>query len=324
MIELQNITKIYPGDIRAVDNVSFKVRKGEVLGLIGKSGCGKTTTLKMINRLIEPTGGKVLVNGENVLEKNPQELRLSIGYVIQHIGLFPHLTVRENLETVPKLLNWPEEKLQKRCLELMELISLDADEFLSKMPDQLSGGQQQRIGLARALAADPPVVLLDEPFGALDPITRENIREEFTQLQARIQKTMVMVTHDIFEAFELCDRICLLNEGKLQQVGKPAELLFNPESDFVKTFFDSNRFLLEMSILTVHDVVKFAEPVVTRADGLFEFKESLPFLKAFELIENRTKEAVCVNILNESGESKGVYNPEELFDAFYRARKAIK
>lgn len=323
MIELQNITKIYPGDVRAVDNVSLKVRKGEILGLIGKSGCGKTTTLKIINRLIEPTDGSILVDGENVLDKNPQDLRRSIGYVIQHIGLFPHMTIRENLETVPKLLNWTEDKIQKRCLELMELIGLDPDDFLDKMPDQLSGGQQQRIGLARALASDPPVVLLDEPFGALDPITRENIREEFTRLQARIQKTMVMVTHDIFEAFELCDRICLLDKGKLQQVGKPAELLFHPENEFVKTFFDSNRFLLELSILNLQDVIHYAEPYQGDAQETLTLNSSLPILKAYELIEKNPKDAICVNVLNNSGESEGVYQSEELFNALTSARKAI-
>lgn len=323
MIELQNITKIYPGNIRAVDNVSFKVREGEILGLIGKSGCGKTTTLKMINRLIEPSEGKVLLGGENVLEKNPQELRRSIGYVIQHIGLFPHLTIRENLETVPKLLKWPEDNIQKRCMELMQLIKLDPDEFLEKMPDQLSGGQQQRIGLARALAADPPVVLLDEPFGALDPITRKNIQEEFIHLQSRIQKTMVMVTHDIFEAFELCDRICLLEEGKLQQVGKPAELLFHPENEFVKAFFDSNRFLLELSILKLQDVIQYTEPYQGGSEKTLTLNGSLPILKAYELIENSPDDAIFVDILNDSGESKGVYQSDELFKALTSARKAI-
>lgn len=323
MIELQSITKIYPGGVRAVDNVSVKIRDGEILGLIGKSGCGKTTTLKMINRLIEPTDGSILVGGENVLDKNPQDLRRSIGYVIQHIGLFPHMTIRENLETVPKLLNWTDDKIQKRCLELMELIGLDPDDFLDKMPDQLSGGQQQRIGLARALAADPPVVLLDEPFGALDPITRENIREEFSHLQARIQKTMVMVTHDIFEAFELCDRICLLEEGKLQQVGKPAELLFHPENEFVRAFFASNRFLLELSTLKVQDVIPYTEPYQGDAEETLALKASLPILKAFELIEHSPEDGICVKILNDSGKSEGVYQSEDLFTALTSARKAI-
>jgi len=324
VIKLQNITKIYPGGIRAVDNVSFNVRKGETFGLIGTSGCGKTTTLKIINRLIEPTEGTVFIEGDNILNKNPQVLRRSIGYMIQNVGLFPHMTISENLETVPKLLQWPESDIKQRCLELMQLIGLDPDEFSDKMPDQLSGGQQQRIGLARALAADPPIILLDEPFGALDPITRENIREEFIQLQDQIKKTMVMVTHDIFEAFELCDRICLLDKGELQQVGKPVDLLFHPENDFVKEFFTSNRFLLEMSILTLDDVVRYAESSSEGQNNCaLNLKLKMPILKAFERIEKESKEPVNVGVINDSGEREGIYNSGLLFEAFYKARKSI-
>ena len=220
-----------------VDNISFSVEKGETLVLLGPSGCGKTTTLKMINRLIEPSSGEVVIDGKKITEVKPEILRKGIGYVIQGTGLFPHYTVEKNISVVPKLLHWEKEKIKNRAYELLELVGLSPKEFLKRYPNELSGGQKQRVGIARALAADPPIILLDEPFGALDQLTRIQIRKEFKNLESLLRKTILLVTHDIFEALELGDKICLMNNGRIEQFGKPEELILNPASDFVKVFF---------------------------------------------------------------------------------------
>lgn len=256
MIELREVTKIYGDAAIAVDNISFTVGKGEVFGLIGTSGCGKTTTLKMINRLIEPTDGSILVDGLSVLDRQPEELRRDIGYVIQSIGLFPHYTIEQNISVVPRLLKWDEERIAQRCRELLALVGMPPEEFASRKPDALSGGQQQRVGLARALAGDPDLLLMDEPFGALDPITKEKVREEFKALLQEIDKTVILVTHDVFEAFDLCDRICLMDRGKAKQTGTPKELLFQPADEFVHSFFDNHRLQLELMSITVGDILE--------------------------------------------------------------------
>lgn len=258
MIELRNVSKYY-GDTAAVQDLSFQVEKGETFGLIGTSGCGKTTTLKMINRLVEPTSGAITVDGKEVASQSPQHLRRSIGYVIQEVGLFPHYSVQENISVVPKLLDWKESQIQSRSKELLQLVGLAPETFADRKPDSLSGGQQQRVGLARALAADPPIVLMDEPFGALDPITKQQIRKEVSKLFNRIRKTIVLVTHDVFEAFEMCDRLCLLDNGSVQQIGTPQELLFRPANDFVNSFFASNRFQLELLSITISEILEAKE-----------------------------------------------------------------
>lgn len=222
MIALSNITKQYAPDIVAVEALSLEVREGETFGLIGTSGCGKTTTLKMINRLEEPTSGMITIAGDSVEHRPAEELRRDIGYVIQDVGLFPHYTVRENIAITPRLIGWEQERILRRCDELLEFVGLPPAMFADRMPADLSGGQQQRVGLARALAADPPVILMDEPFGALDPITKEQIQQEFKMLLREIQKTIVLVTHDVFEAFGLCDRIGLMDGGRLQLGGHAA------------------------------------------------------------------------------------------------------
>jgi osmoprotectant transport system ATP-binding protein len=247
MIEVRNLSKAFNGKI-AVDNISFTVKEGETFVLLGTSGCGKTTTLRMINRLIEPTSGEIKINGKDIREKKPEDLRKQIGYVIQNVGLFPHYTVEENIAIVPKLLNWNKKESSKRVHALMELVGLSPKEFLKRYPHEISGGQRQRVGLARALAADPPVVLLDEPFGALDPITRRQIRKEFITLESLIKKTIVLVTHDVFEAFELGEKICLMDNGKIQQIGTQKELLFAPANPSVKTFFEADKKYLEQVI----------------------------------------------------------------------------
>ena len=237
-----------------VQDVSFEVAAGETLVLLGPSGCGKTTLLKMLNRLIEPDGGTVEINGRDVLAQRPEALRRGIGYVIQQVGLLPHYTVAENIAVVPRLLCHAPVDVASRTTALLTRLHLPPARYAGQYPHQLSGGQQQRVGLARALAADPPIVLLDEPFGALDPLTRASIRREFRELEELRSKTVVLVTHDVTEAFELADRIMLLDTGRIQQLGTPRELLFQPANDFVRHFFAAERLALQLRTLTLGDV----------------------------------------------------------------------
>jgi osmoprotectant transport system ATP-binding protein len=244
MIKAENLVKKFGAAI-AVNTISFEVKEGENLILLGTSGCGKTTTLRMVNRLIEPDSGTVFINGADIRTQPPEELRRGIGYVLQHHGLFPHYTVAENMAIVPRLLKWKTEAVRKRAAELFQQLNLDpalADNY----PASLSGGQQQRVGLARSLMVNPPVLLMDEPFGALDNLTRINIRKEFRLLDELKKKTIIMVTHDVQEAFEMGDRICLMDKGEIKQIGTPEELLFHPASDFVSGFLDEQRLQLEL------------------------------------------------------------------------------
>lgn len=251
MIEFDRVSKVYPGDVRAVNDLTMKVEEGETVILLGTSGCGKTTTLKMVNRLIEPTSGRILLDGVDVMDQDPIELRRQIGYAIQHIGLFPHMTVGENIAVVPILLRWQRDKIASRIDELLTLVGLEPDGFRDRYPSQLSGGQRQRIGVARALAADPPVLLMDEPFGALDPITREQLQNEFIELESEIKKTILFVTHDVFEAVKMGNRIALLDAGRLRQLAAPSELVDNPSSGFVEQFLGPHRFQLSLLTKTV-------------------------------------------------------------------------
>jgi len=252
MILAENISKQFNG-FTAVKDVSFRVEEGETLVLLGTSGCGKTTTLKMLNRLTEPSSGNIFINKENTRNIEPALLRRQIGYVMQNTGLFPHYTVAENIAVVPRLLKWSNEKITTRINVLLEKLKLPAVDFLHKYPHELSGGQQQRIGLARALAADPPVLLMDEPFGALDPITRMDIVKEFKNLDELKNKTIVMVTHDVQEAFELGNKICVMDRGKVMQMGNAVDLLFHPANDFVKDFLHHRGFQLELNTIKIID-----------------------------------------------------------------------
>ena len=252
MIQAEHLSKHF-GAVKAVEDISFDVKEHENLILLGTSGCGKTTTLKMLNRLTEPTSGSIRINGQDILKQKPEELRRGIGYVLQNTGLFPHYTIAENIAIVPQLLKWDSKRIEKRIDELLEKLHLSAEQ-LKLYPNELSGGQQQRVGLARALMADPPILLMDEPFGALDNITRSKIQAEFKELDELKRKTIIMVTHDVQEAFELGDRICLMDKGKIVQIGTPAELLFKPANDFVKDFLKEQHLQLEFKAVKIKDL----------------------------------------------------------------------
>lgn len=262
MIELENVTRMY-GEKRAVDSLSVSIREGEITVIIGPSGCGKTTTLRMINRLIAPTEGVIRVDGREIGSVRPEELRRSMGYVIQSIGLFPHMTVSANIATVPRLLGWSRERQRERVGELLELIGLEPGEYASKYPSQLSGGEAQRIGVARALAADPPILLMDEPFGAVDPQAREILQGEFMKIQKKLKKTVVFITHDLDEAIRMADRILVMNEGKAVQFDTPEEILSRPSGNFVRDFVGTNRALKRLSRFAVGDSYRKTEPVRT-------------------------------------------------------------
>ena len=266
MIDLENLTKTFPGSSTpAVDRLNLHVDRGEIVVFVGPSGCGKTTTLKMINRLVEPTSGTIRIEGRSVEDVPVHELRRGIGYVIQQIGLFPHRTVRQNIGTVPGLLDWDKARINERVDELTELVALDPD-MLDRYPAALSGGQRQRVGVARALAADPPVLLMDEPFGAVDPIVRAHLQDELLSLQKRLHKTIAVVTHDIDEAIKLGDRVAILSEGgHLEQYGSPTEILREPANPFVADFLGTDRGIKRLSLIPISDLDLEAGPVVDRS-----------------------------------------------------------
>ena len=282
MIKFDNVSKKY-GDVTAIKQADLEVKAGEFLVLIGPSGCGKTTMLKMVNRLIPLTTGTLFINDKRISDYNINELRWNIGYVLQQIALFPHLTIAENIAIVPELKKWKRPQIDERIKELMELAGIDYESFKDRYPDELSGGQQQRIGVIRALAADPDILIMDEPFSALDPISREKLQDEFIDIQKQIQKTIIFVTHDMQEALKLADRICLLREGEIVQVGTPDEIVNHPKNEFVESFvkgevFDIKKLIkplenedlvgtvkqtdsLEtiLSVLTEHEIIKVTD-----------------------------------------------------------------
>jgi osmoprotectant transport system ATP-binding protein len=253
MIKFRDVSKTYPGsDTSVVNHLSFEVPEGEICVLVGPSGCGKTTTMRMVNRLIEPSDGEILIDGEPNTAVSGTQLRRKIGYAIQQIGLFPHRTIATNIATVPSLLGWDRQRIGERVDELLELVGLAPDDYRDRYPAELSGGQQQRVGVARAMAADPPIMLMDEPFGAVDPITRERLQDEFLNIQQNIKKTIVFVTHDIDEAIKMGDKIAILKQGGfLAQYDTPENILSNPNSEFVASFVGNDRILKRLSLSKV-------------------------------------------------------------------------
>ena len=321
MITFDHVSKTYPGGVEAVRDLSLEVPEGETLVLLGTSGSGKTTTMKMVNRLIETTSGRVFVEGTNIMDQDSIGLRRRMGYAIQHIGLFPHMTIAENIAVVPRLLQWSGEQIAERVDGLLTMVGLEPEDFRERYPVQLSGGQRQRIGVARALAADPPIVLMDEPFGALDPITREELQNEFVELQSEIQKTIIFVTHDVFEAVKMADRIALLDAGRLQQLATPAELVESPANEFVDQFLGQHRFQLSLLTTTLGSLadqldIASGQPGQTGrrlharnslVDALDEFKKSrgreLPVYRRGQFIGSLRKESLLTLIARSLGEA---------------------
>ncbi|ANH94735.1 ABC transporter ATP-binding protein [Streptomyces sp. SAT1] len=265
MIRFEQVTKRYPDGTTAVDGLSFEVSEGELVTLVGPSGCGKTTTMMMVNRLIEPTSGRILVGGEDIAALDPVRLRRRIGYVIQQVGLFPHRTVLDNTATVPALLGWKRARARARAAELLDLVGLDPKTYGPRYPEQLSGGQRQRVGVARALAADPPVLLMDEPFGAVDPVVREQLQDEFLRMQAAVRKTVLLVTHDIEEAVRLGDRMAVYGQGCIEQFDTPGAVLGGPATEYVAAFVGADRGLKRLSVTAV-EPGDLEQPPVARPD----------------------------------------------------------
>ena len=263
LIQLEHVTKVYPGvETPAVKDLNLEVNPGEILVLVGPSGCGKSTTLRLINRMIEPSSGRIIYEGEDVTKGDPNELRRRMGYVIQQIGLFPHRTIAENIATVPRLLKWPKDKINTRVDELLEVVSMDPSIYRDRYPSELSGGQAQRVGVARALGADPDVLLMDEPFGAIDPITRDRLQNEFLRLQEELKKTIVFVTHDVDEAVKMGDRIAILrDQSEIAQLDTPEHILTDPADEFVENFLGSGAILKTLTLRRVKDIE--LSPLVT-------------------------------------------------------------
>lgn len=280
MIEFDNVTKVYNDDTVAIEDVSFTVEEGTTTVLVGPSGCGKTTTMKLVNRLEDPTEGTVYFDGTDVVSQDRVELRRDIGYVIQEIGLFDHMTVGENVATVPELKGWEQDRIETRVDELLDLMDLPADQYRDQYPSSLSGGQRQRVGVARALAADPDVLLMDEPFGALDPITRSSLQDEFLEIQEQINTTILFVTHSVDEALKMGDRIAIFDVGELVRYDTPEKILENPGSEFVADFIGEDRALKQLQVTTVRSVMR--DEIPTRftggsnaSDGLVNTNDSL-------------------------------------------------
>lgn len=308
MINMKHVTKRYnAGGPASVDDLSIIVPEGTTTALIGPSGCGKTTTMRMINRLIDPTEGKIIVNNEDVTKVDPVQLRRHIGYVIQQVGLFPHMTIAQNIAAVPKLLGWDEAKIKSRTEELLHLVGLDPKEMLKRYPRQLSGGQRQRIGVARALAADPPVLLMDEPFGAIDPIARARLQDEFRQILRRVKKTVVLVTHDLDEAIRLGDRIAIMKDGKIVQYDTPDAILSHPADAFVENFVGIDRAIKRLSLFTVGDVMKADKPATTAST----VKQSSNLRDALALMVAANSDVLAV--VDENGAVQGKLTRDAIF-----------
>lgn len=301
MLRFEHVSKIYKGGKTAVNDLNLDIDRGEFICFIGPSGCGKTTTMKMINRLIEPTNGQIFINDKDIMKEDPVKLRRSIGYVIQQIGLMPHMTIRENIVLVPKLLKWSEEKKNERALELIKLVDLP-EEYLDRYPYELSGGQQQRIGVLRALAAEQNLILMDEPFGALDPITRDSLQEEFKNLQRELGKTIIFVTHDMDEAIKLADRIVIMRGGEIVQFDTPDEILRNPADKFVEDFIGKDRLIEARPNVTNVEQIMNNTPVSITADKSLQ--------AAIQLMKERRVDTLLVT--DDQNVLKGIIDVEAI------------
>ncbi len=288
MIVFENVTKSFK-DHQVLSNISFQIKKGDLVAFIGESGCGKTTTLKMINRLVKPTSGRILINGDSIETKDIIELRRSMGYVIQQTGLFPHMTVKENIEIIPRSEKRDLAQINKKTLELMEMIGLDPEEFSDRYPTELSGGQQQRVGVARAFATDPEIILMDEPFSALDPITRSGLQDEVLNLQSQFKKTIVFVTHDMDEAIKIADKICIMKDGVILQYDTPENILKNPANAFVQEFVGRNRIWTSPEYIKASDIM-ITSPVTC--------SETLPLLRCREKMRTSNVDSLMVTDKN--------------------------
>lgn len=304
MIKIENVTKKFPGlKIPAVDNLNLEVKEGEICVLVGPSGCGKTTTMKMINRIHEPTSGAIYIDGQDALKMNPIKLRLDIGYVIQEIGLFPHQTIEENVATVPNEKKWPKDKTKKKVAEMLTLVGLDPKLYGNRYPSALSGGQRQRVGVARAMVSDPPIMLMDEPFGAVDPITRARLQNEFLRIQERISKTIVFVTHDIDEAIKMGDMIAVMRDGKLIQHATPSDLLSTPADEFVSNLVGRNRSIKRLHLIRIHEILD-------EVDRLKPATEDMPYDDLKKRIDDSDIRSVMV--VDRDNRLKGVIGMSDL------------
>jgi len=329
VLELRGVTKRYRGAPRdAVAELSLTVPAGAVCVLIGPSGCGKTTALKMVNRLIEPSSGEILIDGVSVRDRRPADLRRDIGYVIQQVGLLPHLTVSANIATVPRLLGWRKERVRARADELMRLIGLDPGEYAHRYPAELSGGQQQRVGLARALAADPPVMLMDEPFSAVDPITRERLQNDFLRLHRQVPKTVVFVSHDIDEAVKMADLVAVMDGGRLIQCAPPAELLSAPANSFVADFVGADRTLKGLSLVRLEDLELAPAPLVAEGTPAESVRERIasgalrPLEDAVLVTDDRGRPRYW-RAMDRLGEPAGTARVEPVLDRVTTLRDAL-
>ena len=316
MLSIKNLSKVYAGGKKAVDNMTIDIESGDFIAFIGTSGSGKTTALRMINRMIESTEGEITIDGKNIKELNPVELRRSIGYVIQQIGLMPHMTVKENIVLVPKLLKWSQEKKDEKARELIRLVDLP-EEYLDRYPSELSGGQQQRIGVVRALAAEQDIILMDEPFGALDPITRDTLQDLVKKLQQQLGKTFIFVTHDMDEAIKLADKICIMTNGQVVQYDTPDNILRSPENDFVKDFIGQNRLIQDRpNIRTVKDAM--IKPVTVHVDRSLNDAVNIMREKRVDTIFVVGNDEHLLGYLDIEDINEGLRHHKELIDTMQR------
>ncbi|MCD9072323.1 betaine/proline/choline family ABC transporter ATP-binding protein [Staphylococcus epidermidis] len=316
MLSIKNLSKVYAGGKKAVDNMTIDIESGDFIAFIGTSGSGKTTALRMINRMIESTEGEITIDGKNIKELNPVELRRSIGYVIQQIGLMPHMTVKENIILVPKLLKWSQEKKDEKAKELIRLVDLP-EEYLYRYPSELSGGQQQRIGVVRALAAEQDIILMDEPFGALDPITRDTLQDLVKKLQQQLGKTFIFVTHDMDEAIKLADKICIMTNGQVVQYDTPDNILRSPANDFVKDFIGQNRLIQDRpNIRTVKDAM--IKPVTVHVDRSLNDAVNIMREKRVDTIFVVGNDEHLLGYLDIEDINEGLRHHKELIDTMQR------